>query len=96
MDKSRESEVEELAKFLEGLPIRKFDLSFLGDRNAIADFVIHEGYRKHPPVDREDIVKELELLKSYFEDRMQVVLHRNDIKWSVIDKFITYLNGEGK
>lgn len=36
----------------------------------------------------EGLRKELELLKSYFEDCMEVVLHRNDIKWSVIDSYL--------
>ena len=35
-----------------------------------------------------ELIKELELLKSYFEDRMEVVLHRNDIKWKAIDDFL--------
>ena len=35
-----------------------------------------------------ELIKELELLKSYFEDARVVELHKNDIKWDVINGFI--------
>ena len=36
----------------------------------------------------EELIKELKLLKSYFEDRRIVELHINDICWEAIDKAI--------
>ncbi len=47
----------------------------------------------------EDLIKELKLLKSYFEDSREVLLHVNDIKWEHICKAITkdiIKVGEGK
>lgn len=35
-----------------------------------------------------EIIKEIKLLKSYFEDRWEVSLHKNDIKWSVFDDLL--------
>ena len=45
-----------------------------------------EQYVRDSVLLSEDLIKELKLLKSYFDDRMEVVLHKNDIKWDVIDK----------
>lgn len=57
---------------------------------VFADQLYKLGYRKSPVVEAgegvdviKDLVKELELLKSYFEDRREVVLHINDIKRNI-------------
>ena len=42
-------------------------------------------YRASAGVMSAELIKELELLKSYFEDSREVVLHINDINWKVID-----------
>lgn len=37
---------------------------------------------------KERLIKELKLLKSYFEDSREIVLHINDINWKVIDEYL--------
>ena len=49
---------------------------------------IHSALPAQREVNFKDLVTELELLKSYFEDTWEVVLHKNDIKWKVIDQAI--------
>lgn len=42
--------VEELARLFSNLPVKKLDLSFVGDAIILADFIIHEGYSKPSPI----------------------------------------------
>lgn len=49
-------------------------------------------FRDEGVVVDEDLLKELRLLKSYFKDTKEVVLHKNDIKWGSIDKALSTAN----
>lgn len=60
-------------------------------RGLLIDYIaqaIESALPAQREVNFKDLVTELELLKSYFEDTWEVVLHKNDIKWKVIDQAI--------
>jgi hypothetical protein len=48
--------VELLDKFLSTLPIKKFDLSFEGDRKILADFMVYEGFTRQLPNDCKTVI----------------------------------------
>ena len=73
------SEREKLAEHL-------YNLGF-SESEDMADWVINDRKRI-----LSGVTKELELLKSFFEDRREVLLHINDIDWKPIDEIIKLAN----
>ena len=56
----------------------------------VADKLAKEGYRKHPPVDRELLIKKIK------KEIIDTNVNSGDISGDIADFIITYLNGEGK